>query len=418
MPKVDQGTVATAEEMEAPAEVDGARGGEMRKGLGKLGQWSPQSAGRAAGAGTVAAPAASMMAMDMAASAPAAPPVLPSTMANLAQAASAAQSSEATTQVLFRFPDRFDLKSGQSMMLPFLSREVPMERVSLYQRDTHATHPLAAVEIRNDGETGLPPGVLTLYEESAVLKGTAFVGDAQLSVLPQGDKRMVSYALDSKTTVDRTDKSDATEGQVAIENGILRIAVKNRAETTYTIKAPPKEARTVVLEHPKAYDYQLVTPDPKTTEVSGENYRIRVELAAGEKKVVPVALENTAWQSYSLDSLSADYLMSFAGKHGRLDDATRSAFETLAAKRREIEEIERKTYELENKRNQIFTDQERLRENLQSLDGKSELQQKYLNKMNEQEDQIARLDTERDKLAADKIAKQSELAALIAKIKI
>lgn len=412
MPRIDQGTVATAGEMEM-SEADGAM--EQREDMpkGRMGMLRKQSAPMAARAGAGGA----MIAMDMAAPAPAAPP-MESTIANIAQTANAAQSSEATTQVLFRFPDRFDLKSGQSMMLPFLSREVPMERVSLYQPETHPTHPLAAVEIKNDGETGLPPGVLTLYEESELLKGTAFVGDAQLAVLPQGDKRMVSYALDSKTTIDRTDKSNATEGQMAVENGILRIAVKNIAETTYTVKAPPKEARTVVIEHPKMYDYQLVTPDPKTTEVSGERYRIRVEVKAGEKAVVPVRLENTAWQSYSLDSLNADYLLSFAGKRGQLDADARKQFETLAAKRREMEAIDIRINDLDQRRNQIFNDQQRIRENLQSLTEKSEVKQRYLNKLNEQEDKIAGIDTEKEKLSEQRLARQQELAELIAKVKI
>lgn len=412
MPRIDQGTVATAGEMEGAA--DGAMEERDDMPKGRLGMMRKQMAPMASRGGAGGA----MMAMDMASTpAPAAPP-MESTIANIAQAANAAQSSEATTQVLFRFPDRFDLKSGQSMMLPFLSREVPMERVSLYQPETHPTHPLAAVEIKNDGETGLPPGVLTLYEESDLLKGTAFVGDAQLAVLPQGDKRMVSYALDSKTTIDRSDKSNATEGQIAVENGILRIAVKNIAETTYTVKAPPKEARTVVIEHPKMYDYQLVTPDPKTTEVSGERYRIRVEVKAGEKAVVPVKLENTAWQSYSLDTLNADYLMTFAGKRGQLDADARKTFETLAAKRREMEAIDIKINDLDQRRNQVFNDQERIRENLQSLTEKSEVKQKYLNKLNEQEDKIAGIDAEKEKLAAERILKQQELAELIAKIKI
>lgn len=424
MPRVDQGAVATAGEMEAPQEEASYEGGEqderapLRKGkLGRmeLQKASPMRAGRSYAAAPGAAGGA-MMAMDMAAM-PAAPP-MPSTMENVAQAANAAQSSEATTQVLFRFPDRFDLKSGQSLMLPFLSREVPMERVSLYQQETHPTHPLAAVEIKNDGDTGLPPGVLTLYEESALLKGTAFVGDAQIPVLPQGDKRMVSYALDSKTTIDRTDKSMGVEDKIAIDGGVMRISVKTRAETTYTVKAPPAEARTVVIEHPKLYDHQLVTPDPKETEVSGERYRIRVSLKAGEKKAVPVILENTQWQAYSIDGMPSDQLMTFAGSRGKLDPETRKAFSALADKRREMDSIDQKVMQLEQQRNNIFQDQQRVRENLKSLTARSDVQQKYLDKLNAQEDQIAKIDAEKEKLAEQRLAKQAELSEMIAKIKI
>jgi len=320
--------------------------------------------------------------------------------------------------VLFRFPDRFDLKSGQSMMLPFVSREVPMERVSLYQPETHPTHPLAAVEIQNDGDTGLPPGVLTLYEESALLKGTSFVGDAQIPVMGQGEKRMVSYALDSKTTIARSDKSETTQDRVTIEAGILHVSVRNRMETDYSVKAPEKEDRVVVIEHPKLDNYQLVTPDPKDVEVSNNRYRVRVSLKAGEKKTVPVIVESQNWQSYSIDGMATSQLDAFAGGTGKLDDDTRKLFEKLAAKRREMDAIDQKVYALDLQRSTIFEDQNRVRENLRSLNGKSDVQQRYLDKLNAQEDQISKIDAEKQKLQDDKQAKLTELKAMVADVKV
>ncbi len=427
MPRMDEGTTATAgQEESAPEEQKmgsngGAPGGPMRMGMigGKGGMAMARAKSAMAGSPAPAAAPMAMMAMDGAASDMAvAEPEAPPSMDTVAAAANAAQSSEATTQVLFRFPDRFDLKSGQSMMLPFLSREVPMERVSLYQPETHPTHPLAAVEIQNDGDTGLPPGVLTLYEESALLKGTAFVGDAQVPVMGQGEKRMVSYALDSKTTISRTDKSASSEDRMTIAGGVLRVAVKNRMETTYTVKAPAKEDRTVILEHPKTGDYQIVTPDPKEVEVSGERYRIRVELKAGEVKTVPVVLENKAWQAYSIDGMAAGQLDAYATTAGKLDDVTRKVFEKLAAKRREMDALDQKSYALDNQRNVIFEDQARVRENLKSLNGKSDVQQRYLEKLNTQEDQIGKIDAAKQKLADDRARLQTELLAMINEIKV
>ncbi|MDE1153124.1 MAG: DUF4139 domain-containing protein [Micavibrio sp.] len=418
MPRIDDGNTATAADMEAPAPaapqmgMNGGAGAPMRRmamkglALGKV----------------MAAPAAAPVAMMDSAVAPEemneVAQSAPAGMDSVAAAANAAQSSEATTQVLFRFPDRFDLKSGESMMLPFLSREVPMERVSLYQPETHPTHPLAAVEIQNDGDTGLPPGVLTLYEESALLKGTSFVGDAQIPVMGQGEKRMVSYALDSKTTVNRTDKSTSQQGKISISGGILRMAMTNRSETSYTVKAPPKEDRTVIIEHPKMYDYQIVTPDPKDVEVSGERYRIRVSLKAGETKTIPVVLEQKSFQSYGIDGMAANQLDGYASASGQLDDATRHVFEKLAAKRREIDALDMKSALLDQQRNQIFSDQERVRENLKSLSGKSDVQQRYLEKLNTQEDQIGKIDAEKQKLAEDRTSRMAELKDMINDMKI
>lgn len=413
MPRVDHGALASAEEMEGKQAYDklGARrdDGRLRKTMAPA-----------------AAPMEKMMMGDAAVGGFAGAPAMPQAsvamemdyggMDTVAQAASAAQSAEATTQVLFRFPDRFDLKSGQSMMVPFLSRDIPMERISLYQPETHATHPLAAVEIQNDGDTGLPPGVLTLYEESALLKGTAFVGDAQVPVVGQGEKRLISYALDSKTTVNREDKSTSVEDKIVISQGIIRTAVKTRTEAVYTIKAPPKEDRTVVIEHPKMHDYTLVSPDPKSVEVTETHYRVKVPVKAGEKKVFPVVLENLMWQSWGIESMATDQLQAYATSRGNLDPETRGVFEELAKIRREMDAIDQQIYALDLERNRIFQDQERVRENLKSLDGKSDIQKKYLKKLEEQEDRIQQVDEEKEKLSRlrqKKLAEMKEVATEI-----
>lgn len=339
-------------------------------------------------------------------------------ISQVAQAASAAQSAEATTQVLFRFPDRFSLKSGQSMMLPFVSREVPMERVALYQPDTHPRHPLAAVEIRNDGETGLPPGVLTLYEENSMLKGTSFVGDANLSVVPRGDKRMVSYALDSKTTIDREQKSKAVEGRISVAQGIMKTAVTSRLETVYTIKAPEKEDRTVVIEQPRMGDYKIISPDAKEVEMTETHYRLRVPVKAGEEKTFTVVMEQQGFQSYAITGFSTLQLAAYATKQGELDAKARKAFAELAAVRRKMDDLDRQRRELDRQRSTIFQDQERVRENLRSLSGSSDVQQRYLRKLNEQEDQISKIDSARDELAAQRARLETDLNKKISEMSI
>src|SRR5580704_6319217 len=88
-------------------------------------------------------------------------------------------------------------------MLPILDRELPAQRIDLYQSSADQRHPLAAAALVNDGETGVPPGVLTLYEQTTV-GGAFYLGDARLAAFPPGEKRMMSYAVDAKVTVDRS----------------------------------------------------------------------------------------------------------------------------------------------------------------------------------------------------------------------
>lgn len=406
MPRSDKGTLATAAEME----TDKSYAAKDR---------------RADGRGMMKSMDAPMALMGRMAMADAAAPPMPamemqemnySGIDNMAQAASAAASSEATSQVLFRFPTRFDLGAGQSMMLPFAARDMKMEKLALYQPDTHATHPLSAVEIVNDGNSSLPPGVLTLYEESDMLKGTAFVGDASFPALAQGEKRMISYALDTKTAIHREDKSVTREDKISISQGVVRTSVVNRSEATYTIKAPPKENRRVVIEHPKMHGYDIKTPDPKTVEVTDTHYRIKADVKAGEKLVLPVTLENTAWQSYGIDGMPTDQLMAYATSRGNLDPNTRKSFETIAAMRRAMDVIDQQVYALDAERQTIFDDQARVRENLKSMDGKSDIQKRYLEKLEEQEERIQIIDDEKKKLAAERSRKETEMKELMLSI--
>jgi hypothetical protein len=80
--------------------------------------------------------------------------------------------------------------AGQSLVLPILDRELPAQRIDLYQSSADQRHPLAAAALVNDGETGLPPGVLTLYEQTTA-GGAFYLGDARLAAFPPGEKRMM-----------------------------------------------------------------------------------------------------------------------------------------------------------------------------------------------------------------------------------
>lgn len=407
MPRTDTGTVATA----AQAEM---RTAELQRG----GRGTMMAKSRAAPSAPMA-----MMAMDMAG----APPMPMEAMAEenaaggygmdaIAQSANAGESSEATTQVLFRFPHKFDLRAGQTMMLPFISRKLEMEKLALYQPDTHATHPLAAVRIKNDSDSGFPPGILTLYEESGALKGSSFVGDASLPILAQGEDRLISYALDSKTTIDRKTTSHSTEGKITIAKGVMRTAVKYRAETDYTVKAPAAEGRTVLIEHPRMPDYSLVSPDPKEAEVTATHYRLKVKVKPGEVANLNVVLERDGYQSVHISSLSAAQLGAYASGRGKLDKKTQGIFAKLAEMRAALHNDQEEVNDLNRRKQEAFQNQRRLRENIQSLSGNPAAQKRYLERLGAEEDLLEDLEKRIGGATERMRKKQAELDAFILQI--
>ena len=64
------------------------------------------------------------------------------------------------------------------------------------------------MRLANDGETGLPPGVLTLYERGD--GALTYVGDARMGPVAGGQQRLLSFAVDTKVTIERQAASAQT----------------------------------------------------------------------------------------------------------------------------------------------------------------------------------------------------------------
>jgi hypothetical protein len=294
----------------------------------------------------------------------------------------AAASKEAATQVTFRVPHPVSVESGQSLLVPIIDREVPAKRVALYQPSTHDRHPLASVRLTNDGDTGLPPGVLTLYENGAA--GASYVGDAQLSTLPVGDERLVSFALDQKTLVDREIQSSQTIAKGRIVRGVLELTWEQERHTTYRLKAPAHESREILIEHPRMPGWKIVKPSDATVELTEGVYRIDQTLEAGGQAEVEVVLTRPNKQTVALIGQNKNFYLAYAG-NAELNSDLKKAFAEMARLRDVVDGYQRRMQDLEAERQRIHEEQRRIRDNLARVPHNSDLQKRYLAKLNEQE---------------------------------
>jgi len=297
----------------------------------------------------------------------------------------AAASTEAATQVTFRIPHAVSVTSGQSVLVPIIDRDIPGERVGLYQPATQDKHPLAAVRLANDGETGLPAGVITLYETGT--DGAAYVGDAQLSTLPAGDERLVSFALDQKTLIDREVESKQAIAKARIVRGVLELTYEVEQTTTYRVKAPAREAREVLIEHPRQQGWKIVKPDPKEIELTDDQYRIRRDIDAGQQAKVTVQLTMPRVQTVALMGQGRDFYLAYAG-NGELSDRLRQALRRMAELRDVVDTHQRRLQDLEAERKVIHEEQQRIRDNLARIPRDSDLYKRYLEKLDAQEDKL------------------------------
>ena len=305
----------------------------------------------------------------------------------------AADSTEATSQVMFRFPEPVSVDNGHSLLVPMIARAVPAQRRSLYQPETHGLHPLSTVRLANDGESGLPPGVLTLFEQAAADGRVAYVGDAQIGAFPAGEDRLISFAVDQRVRVDRENRGGQTITEGSIVDGVLRLTLTDEQSTVYTITGAAREDRLVGLEHPRQAGWDLEVDDGLAVEETEGRYRIYADVPAGAVVEVPVTLRRPRLEQLSLIDLS-DGQIQFYAEAEALSEGVRDAVLELAGYRAAIRDAEAALRVLDDERRVIFDDQGRVRRNLDSVPRDSDLYQRYLQTLSDQEDRLEALATE------------------------
>jgi len=317
-----------------------------------------------------------------------------------AQGATAVEADEATTQVVFRFAQPVSVTSGNSLVVPIVDRKVKAERLSLYQPETQANHPLASVDLTNDGESGLPPGVLTLYERAAG-HGIAFVGDARMGPLPAGENRLLSFAVDNKVKVAREEKSVRRIDKGTLSRGLLHLTRIERRTTSYAVAAPAKEARRLVIEHRLMPGWRLIAPAEDTVARTATDYRLATELKPGEERTIEAVFERPIVEQMRLVDLSPPQIAAFI-QSDELSEPVRAAFRQLRELKGALDAARRVLEQLEQRQRQIAEDQSRIRDNLARVPRDSALYRRYLDKLTEQENELDRILTQVD-LARDNV---------------
>jgi hypothetical protein len=328
------------------------------------------------------APAQKNIFQERAASAPAYAPPPPA-----ASAADQFEATDAATQVVFKFPRPVSVENGRTLSIPILDRQVPAGRLALYQADTPARNPLAAVRLTNDGETGLPPGILTIYERDKA-GSVAYVGDARLSAFPVGETRLLAYALDEKIVIERDEARTDRLATGTIVDSVLRYTRLVRQTTTYRVRGPAKEPRQLVIVQRRLTGWTLVKPDSKGVEISEGNYRLPFQLPGGDQtQTIEVAQEQTQQQDMRLLDGAADQIRLFAQAR-EFDAKTREALTKVLQLQGTVGEAQRKVTELDGQRKAIVDEQARLRENLARVPANSDLQRRYLATLDKQETEL------------------------------
>ncbi len=304
-----------------------------------------------------------------------------SAVANFAALGSMASASEAGEVFQYTLDLPVSVERQQSAMLPIINSTLGAQRVSIYSPQGGSAHPMRGVRITNDSDLQFMPGPIAVYD------GAAYAGDAQIGHVAAGDDRLLAYAVDLEVDGTTDSKQRRTIQKVRIVRGLLEQTIEQVQETTYTFDNDDEDReRLIVIEHPKMHGWDYATAKPAESTAANID-RFELAIKAGEAGALHIEQRRTDAQRLQLTQTDeATFAVWVRG--GQASAAVRDAFREASAKQAGINEVRERIRSLEQERSEIFSDQERVRQNLAVVNRSSDLSTRYLQQLSTQENRI------------------------------
>ena len=169
--------------------------------------------------------------------------------------------------------------------------------------------------------------------------------------------------------------------------------------TEYTIENKNKNDVDLVIEHPKNSAYDIVDTQ-KPTEETENFYRWKSKIKGKKQTKFVVKEGRTVSHSESIRNMALSTAEWYYNSK-YIPKRTFKHISEIIELRMKIDTLNNTINELENERNYIFEEQERIRENLKSLSDSGEeerLRKKYVDELDKQENRLEDIKNEKEKL--------------------
>jgi hypothetical protein len=323
----------------------------------------------------------------------------------------AAQAGEVGQVFQYQLQAPVSIARQRSAMLPILTSDIEGRRLSIYNRNDNADHPMRGVQLINSSGLQLMPGPISVFD------GASYAGDAQIGHVPAGDKRLLAYAMDLDVQSTARDASVSTMQTIRIVSGMIEETVRQQMSTAYTFNnKDQKRPRLVLIEHPRTNGWELAAPK-EAAETTSDLYRFELPVEPGRTSQLEVVQQRVSSQRYAVTEYSLPTLLAHS-RDGKASQKVVDAVRRAADMQAEINELRRRVTLLDQERNTIHQEQNRIRQNMGSVDRNSELYRQYVAKFTEQESRLEAIAQQRDELQQTAETKQRELEVYLRNLNV
>ncbi len=303
------------------------------------------------------------------------------------------------------------LPRQKSAMLPIVGKEIEGTRVSIYNSNVQAKHPLLGLRFKNTSGAHLNQGPITVFE------GSVYAGDTRVLDVQPNEERLLSYAIDLGTEVDpKAGAGKQKITSVKAVRGIVTTVTKITEETTYKVVNRSQTDRTLLIEHPNRTAQQFKFVDtPKPVEDTPEVFRFQHTLNAGETKSFTVKEEKDVTATVSLTNGAENqirYFISLSEASPALKQKLEEALKIKGMWDSALRELNQISADLQR----LTIDQDRIRKNLRETPKEAEVYATYLKKLSDQEKEIDALTAKQKAFVTDEFKARKKYEDYLANI--
>lgn len=338
--------------------------------------------------------------MKMAAAAPPGPAAAASRQAGREQLREAAPvtTSGADLGELFQYNigTPVTVGRGHSAMVPIVSADLVYRKDLLYNGTKLPAHPVASLRLENKTGLTLERGPVTVIEDGE------YVGEALLPFSAADAEFLVPYAVELNVRVQENAGNRREVHGLHIDGAYLVVEEWDIRWQEYQVNNSAARPLTILIEHPRTTRYDLFeTIEP--VEKSDEHFRFSVEVPAGGERTLRVRARRLLSRREQLQRQSYAQLQRYL-RDGLLGQDTHENLVALLRLWEQIEEKQRRLHEVEQERHKIYQAQKQIQGNMDALSSSGRegaLRTRYVNRLEESEEQLQALAGEETVLQTD-----------------
>ena len=278
-----------------------------------------------------------------------------------------------------------DVKRGESALVPILQSPIDAKKIIYYNTDVHAKHPMNSVLLKNDSGLTLEGGPITVFDEDN------YAGEAMLQTLKNSADKIVPYSIELGAIV-WTKVQTRTRFLKKVSHSGLMIHQQYCQEHVieYHIRSGLAKEAQLYFDHRPRFADTIEDKPAELVETTDRYWRFRLTVPAGETTSYSVVETCMSEDSIRIPQITHHHIQTLAGLQ-LISDAAKKALSEIANLAEALQKLKVKASGKRNELENIENNQDRVRKNLESLGSTSEenkLRQRYIERLQEDEDRI------------------------------